>query len=118
YTNPGAIETFTADGRLVWRYAPQGAQALNQPSLALPLPNGDVLANDDANHRVIVVDPRTNRVVWQYGHTGVAGAGAGVLNNPDGLALPPPYSLAIRYGATLRAPYAIGGAPQAIGGAP
>jgi DNA-binding beta-propeller fold protein YncE len=104
YTNPGAIETFTADGRLLWRYAPQGAQALNQPSLALPLPNGDILANDDANHRVIVVDPRTNRVVWQYGHTGVAGAGEGFLNNPDGVDLSPPYSLAIRYGATLRAP--------------
>jgi hypothetical protein len=104
YTNPGAIETFTADGRLVWRYAPQGAQALNQPSLALPLPNGDVLANDDANHRVIVVDPRTNQIVWQYGHTGVPGAGEGFLNNPDGVDLAPPYSLAIRYAATLRAP--------------
>ena len=104
YTNPGAIEAFTADGRLLWRYAPQGAQALNQPSLALPLPNGDVLANDDANHRVIVVDPRTNQVVWQYGHTGVPGAGDGFLNNPDGVDLSPPYSLAIRYGATLRAP--------------
>jgi hypothetical protein len=104
YTNPGAIETFTADGRLVWRYAPQGAQALNQPSLALPLPNGDILANDDANHRVIVVDPRTNQVVWQYGHTGVSGAGEGFLNNPDGVDLAPPYSLAIRYAATLHAP--------------
>jgi DNA-binding beta-propeller fold protein YncE len=104
YTNPGAIETFTADGRLVWRYAPQGAQALNQPSLAMPLPNGDILANDDANHRVIVVDPRTNQVVWQYGHTGVPGAGEGFLNNPDGVDLAPPYSLAIRYAATLHAP--------------
>jgi outer membrane protein assembly factor BamB len=104
YTNPGAIEAFTADGRLLWRYAPQGPQALNQPSLALPLPNGDVLANDDANHRVIVVDPRTNQIVWQYGHTGAPGAGEGFLNNPDGVDLAPPYSLAIRYAATLRAP--------------
>jgi DNA-binding beta-propeller fold protein YncE len=104
YTSPGAIETFTSDGRLVWRYAPQGAQALNAPSLALPLPNGDILANDDANHRVIVVDPRTNQVVWQYGHTGVPGAGEGFLNNPDGVDLAPPNSLAIRYATTLRAP--------------
>ena len=104
YTNPGAIEAFSADGRLRWRYAPQDAQALNQPSLALPLPNGDILANDDANHRVIVVDPRTNQVVWQYGHTGVSGAGEGFLNNPDGVDLAPPYSLAIRYAATLHAP--------------
>ena len=48
YTDPGALETFTAQGTLRWRYEPTGAQALNQPSLALPLPNGDVLANDDA----------------------------------------------------------------------
>jgi hypothetical protein len=34
----------------------------------------------------------------------VAGTGEGFLNNPDGVDLSPPYSLAIRYGATLRAP--------------
>jgi DNA-binding beta-propeller fold protein YncE len=104
YTNPGAIETFTSDGRLQWRYAPQGAQALNQPSLALPLPNGDILANDDKNHRVIVVDPRTNKIVWQYGHTHVPGAGEGFLNNPDGVDLAPPYSLTARFAKTLHAP--------------
>ena len=55
--------------------SPRGATALDHPSLALPLPNGDILANDDSNDRVIVVDPRTNRIVWQYGHTGVPAAG-------------------------------------------
>jgi DNA-binding beta-propeller fold protein YncE len=104
YVNPGAIETFTSDGRLQWRYAPTGAGALNQPSLALPLPNGDILANDDKNERVIVIDPHTNRVVWQYGHTGVSGSGAGFLSNPDGVDLAPPHSLAMRFAATLRAP--------------
>jgi hypothetical protein len=104
YTNPGAIETFTTSGRLLWRYEPHGAQALNQPSLALPLPNGDVLANDDKNERVIVVDPRTNRVVWQYGHTHQAGSQPGYLSNPDGVDLAPPYSLAMRFAHSLRAP--------------
>jgi DNA-binding beta-propeller fold protein YncE len=104
YASPGAIETFTTAGRLQWRYAPSGTAALDHPSLALPLPNGDVLANDDRNHRVIVVDPRTNRVVWQYGHTGVPGSGEGFLNNPDGVDLAPPFSLAMRFAATLRAP--------------
>ena len=94
YTSPGAIETFTADGTLRWRYQPTGQQALDQPSLALPLPNGDVLANDDKNDRVIVVDPRTNRIVWQYGHTHTPGAGEGFLSNPDGVDLAPPFSLA------------------------
>jgi DNA-binding beta-propeller fold protein YncE len=104
YTNPGAIETFTTSGRLLWRYEPQGTEALNQPSLALPLPNGDFLANDDKNQRVIVVDPRTNRVVWQYGHIHRAGSGPGYLSNPDGVDLAPPYSLAMRFAHSMRAP--------------
>ena len=97
YTNPGAIETFTYDGRLLWRYAPSGRQALNQPSLALPLPNGDILANDDYNHRVIVVDPHTDRIVWQYGHTHIPGRGPGYLAKPDGVDLAPPHSLIDRF---------------------
>jgi len=97
YTNPGAIETFKPDGTLLWRYAPSGSQALDQPSLALPLPNGDVLANDDHNHRVIVVDPHTNRIVWQYGHTHVRGRRPGYLAKPDGVDLAAPYSLMDRF---------------------
>ncbi len=105
YVDPGAIETFTSTGRLQWRYAPtEGAGALNQPSLALPLPNGDVLANDDANDRVIVIDPRTNRIVWQYGHTHTPGSGSGFLSHPDGVDLAPPHSLAMRFAASMRAP--------------
>jgi hypothetical protein len=104
YAAPGTIETFTTTGRLRWRYAPSGSGALDHPSLALPLPNGDVLANDDRNDRVIVVDPHTNRVVWQYGHTGVRGSGDGFLSNPDGVDLAHPYSLAARFAPTLHAP--------------
>jgi outer membrane protein assembly factor BamB len=97
YEQPGAIMEFDGSGKVLWRYAPTGPDELNHPSLALPLPNGDVLANDDYNHRVIVVDPRTNRIVWQYGHTGVTGTGPGYLNNPDGVDLAPPYSLIDRF---------------------
>jgi hypothetical protein len=104
YTDPGAIETFGGDGTLRWRFAPTGRLALNQPSLALPLPNGDVLANDDKNHRVIVIDPRTNTIVWQYGHTRVPGSGEGFLSNPDGVDLLPPFSLAARFRASMKAP--------------
>jgi len=79
------LEIFDLNGRVRWLYRPQGRDALDRPSLALPLPNGDVIANDDYNHRVIVVDPRTNRIVWQYGHTGHAGRRPGYLNIPDGV---------------------------------
>jgi hypothetical protein len=104
YTDPGALETFTTAGQLLWRYEPSGANALNQPSLALPLPNGDVLANDDKNQRVIVVDPHTDKIVWQYGHTGVRGSADGFLSNPDGVDLAPPYALTERFAAGMRAP--------------
>jgi DNA-binding beta-propeller fold protein YncE len=104
YTNPGALETFTIGGRLLWRYEPAGAQMLDQPSLALPLPNGDILANDDKNDRVIVVDPHTNKIMWQYGHTHVPGSSEGFLSNPDGVDLAPPYSLTQRFAAHMRAP--------------
>ncbi len=97
YTDPSAIETFTPNGRLLWRFAPSGRNALNSPSLAMPIPNGDILANDDHNDRVIVIDPRTNRIVWQYGHTHAAGRAPGYLSDPDGVDLAPPYNLLERF---------------------
>ena len=94
YQSPGVLEEFTRSGRLVWRYAPRaGDPPLDHPSLALPLPNGDVLLNDDFNDRVIVIDPRSNRIVWQYGHTGDPGRAPGYLSRPDGVDLAPPHSL-------------------------
>jgi hypothetical protein len=93
YSSPGQIVIFNRFGRVLWRFRPRGANALNHPSLALPLPNGNILVNDDYNDRVIVINPRTNRIVWQYGHRGVPGRGPGFLDNPDGVDLAPPDSL-------------------------
>ena len=102
YTDPGGVETFDRQGRLLWRYQPRpGDSQLDHPSLAEPLPNGDFLLNDDENNRVIVIDPHTNAVVWQYGHTGQAGHAAGYLNDPDGVDLAPPHSLLIRHGRSI-----------------
>jgi hypothetical protein len=96
YSSAGQVVIFDAHGRTLWRFAATGSRALNHPSLALPLPNGDILITDDWNDRVIVVDPRTNRIVWQYGHTGVPGIAPGYLHIPDGADLAPPYDLASR----------------------
>lgn len=41
--------------------------------------------NDDARHRVIVIDRATKAIVWQYGVTDVAGHGPGYLFFPDGM---------------------------------
>ena len=78
---------FDRSGTVLWTYRPiSGPGVLDHPSLAAPLPNGLVAINDDYNHRVVLVDPKTDRIVWQYG-TGVAGAGVGQLSYPDGIDL-------------------------------
>jgi hypothetical protein len=104
YSDPGQVVIFDRAGRALWRFRPSGAQALNHPSLALPLPNGNILVNDDRNDRVIVIDPATNRIVWQYGHDGVPGRGPGYLDNPDGVDMAPPDSLLMAHAATMGHP--------------
>jgi hypothetical protein len=93
YSDPGQVVIFTRTGHLVWRFRLAGAAALNHPSLALPLPKGNILVNDDYHHRVIVISAKTNRILWQYGYDGVPGRAAGYLDNPDGVDLAPPDSL-------------------------
>jgi DNA-binding beta-propeller fold protein YncE len=99
YSDPGQVVEFTSTGHLLWRMG-----GFNHPSLALPLPNGDILLNDDFNHRVCVVDPVTKRIVWQYGHTGKSGNAPGYLNDPDGVDLVPPDSLLVTHAATMGEP--------------
>jgi len=104
YSDPGQIETFNASGTLLWRYQPAGTLSLNHPSLALPLPNGDVLATDDHNDRIIVIDPKTNQIVWQYGQRNQPGLSPGLLNGPDGLDLAPPHSDLVTHAKTMGVP--------------
>lgn len=105
YSNPGQVVLFDQSGKALWRWNPSsGDGRLNHPSLAEGLPNGDVILNDDANHRVIVLDPMQNKIVWQYGHTGQAGDQPGYLNTPDGLDPVPPHSYATVVGLTAPAP--------------
>jgi len=90
FTAPGRIVEMTSRGRVTWSFgATSGASFLNKPSLAVRWPNGFIAANDDYNHRVIVIDPRTKKIVWQYGHTGIASNADGYLSKPDGLELLP-----------------------------
>jgi hypothetical protein len=99
YSSRGQVVEFNARGRLLWRFG-----GLNHPSLALPLPNGDIMVNDDFNNRVIVIDPAAHRIVWQYGHTGAPGSAPGYLNDPDGVDLVPPDSMLIVHAATMGLP--------------
>ena len=95
FESPGKIVELTHTGRVTWSFgAPSGPDMVNKPSLAVRWPNGMIAANDDYNHRVIVIDPKTKRIVWQYGHTGVASAAPGYLDKPDGIDLLPAATVA------------------------
>jgi hypothetical protein len=88
FNTPGRVDEITPQGRIVWTYGPTSGQgALDRPSLAVRWPNGMIAITDDWHHRVVVVDPRTKRIVWQYGHNGIASPAPGFLSKPDGLDL-------------------------------
>jgi hypothetical protein len=88
YSNPGGIYKFNRAGELLWSYNPEsGDGRLNHPSLAEELPGGFIAVNDDYRHRVAIIDPKTKKIVWQYGVTGHPGKGPDHLRIPDGFDL-------------------------------
>src|SRR5205085_10548896 len=90
FNTPGRIDIIRPSGSITWTYLrSSGSGALDQPSIALMLSNGMIAATDDWNHRVVVIDPKTKRIVWQYGHDGNPGIAPGYLRKPDGLELLP-----------------------------
>jgi hypothetical protein len=85
YETPGRIVRFTSSGNVLWDYFVTAGQGeLGNPSLAPPLPNGLIGVNDDFHDRMVLIDPSTKRIVWQYGHDGHPGTAHGYLNIPDG----------------------------------
>ena len=87
YSKPGRVVIFDpVSRRVTWEYyVPNGEKMLDHPSLAIELPNGNVVLNDDKRHRVVVIDRKTKEIVWQYGVTDKPGYAPGYLNYPDGL---------------------------------
>ena len=87
YWKPGRVVIFDPKThRKTWEYlVKSGEGMLDHPSLALELPNGDVILNDDHRHRVLVIDRDTKQIIWQYGVTDQPGHAPGYLFYPDGL---------------------------------
>ncbi len=84
----GRILTVRRSGSVVWTYdVTAGDGMLKKPSLAERLPNGLIMANDDYRNRVVVIDPRYDTIVWQYGLTDTSGTAPGLLSIPDGFDL-------------------------------
>jgi hypothetical protein len=86
YVAPGAVYRVDRTGRVLWKYD----RNLDHPSIAIGLPNGYVAMNDDYGDRLIIVDPVTNTIKWQYGQKNSPGRTAGHLYIPDGLDFRPP----------------------------
>ena len=80
YSSFGAVLRVAANGTVLWRYAPSGAGQLNHPSIAIPLASNRIAICDDFGNRIIIVDPTTSRVVWEW-----SGNAAYHLVRPDGL---------------------------------
>jgi outer membrane protein assembly factor BamB len=77
-----------ANGNIIWQYgqfgvAGSGPDQLNTPVQATWARRGTVFVTDQVNERVIEVDRKTKKIVWQYGQTGVSGDGQDQLNNPN-----------------------------------
>ncbi len=88
YARPGGIYEFNRAGRILWAYHPaSGERMLDHPSLAERLPGGLIAVNDDYRHRIVIIDPRSRKIVWQYGHTDRPGRGPDRLRIPDGFDL-------------------------------
>jgi hypothetical protein len=88
YATPGGLYEFSRSGQILWRYVvTNGPGMLNHPSLAERLPNGFIAVTDDYRHRIVVINPVTQSIVWQYGQTDLLGVGKGLLNTPDGFDL-------------------------------
>jgi DNA-binding beta-propeller fold protein YncE len=94
-THPGKIAEFDFGSSLstlvaTWTYdVTSGAGELDRPTQAIVLPGGDVLVADSGNDRVVVIDPATDKIIWQYGHTHVYGQAPGYLHTPDSVELVP-----------------------------
>jgi hypothetical protein len=84
----GRVLEFNRQGAITWRYdSISGDAMLKKPSLAERLPAGLIMVNDDYRDRVVVIDPATNSIVWQYGLTDRPGTSPGLLSIPDGFDL-------------------------------
>src|SRR6476661_9366350 len=79
--NGSYLDEFTLSGKLVRAYhAPVSYPS--DPQLTL---KGNILVADYASPGgLVIIDRRTKRIVWQYGHLGAAGTAHGYLNTPDG----------------------------------
>jgi len=75
-------------GRIAWRFPRPGdvrpGQSFHDPDDAFFTPGYHAISiNEEFNETASLVAVRAHRIVWSFGHAGVAGSGFGYLSNPD-----------------------------------
>ena len=91
YARPGGVYEFDRAGRILWSYHPaSGAGMLDHPSLAERFPGGLIAVTDDYRDRVVLIDPKTKRIVWQYGRANHPGHRARSAEDPGRVRPPGP----------------------------
>ena len=78
----------TPDKRIVWEFPRPGdlapGQSFVDPDDAFYTPGGrTIITNEEDNHTIALIDYKTRRIVWEYGHPGHPGSGPGYLDTPD-----------------------------------
>ncbi len=74
--------------RVVWSFPGAGdvrpGQSFHDPDDAFFTPGyRGISINEEFNETASIIDVRKHRIVWSFGHAGVAGAASGYLSNPD-----------------------------------
>jgi outer membrane protein assembly factor BamB len=66
FSKAGRIVIFDPQtGKVSWEYhARSGERMFDHPSFALELPKGNIVANDDQRHRVVVTARANKAIVW------------------------------------------------------
>ena len=86
----------------VWSFGEtSGPSGVDRPSLAITLLNGVVAVAADRNHRIILIDPKAERVGWQDGHTGDADSALDDHSEPDVVDLIAPVGAQLRRSRTF-----------------
>jgi hypothetical protein len=73
--------------RIVWKFPQPGVpvgSSFHDPDDAFFTPGyKQISINEEYNQTASIVGVRAHRIVWSYGHAGVAGSSYGYLSNPD-----------------------------------
>ena len=82
------------DGRIRWLFPGPGAlgrgQVFGPPDDAFVSPDGrSIVATQEMDQTISVIDIATGRITRRYGHPGVPGSGPGYFNHPDDAMLLP-----------------------------